>query len=313
MQAPANSVFNAPDWNVKNYFLATRPMFFTASLLPVLLGTAIGYGLGGQFDVWALLLALLAVAFVHAGINVLNDVYDDLGGTDRINTSRISPFTGGSRFIQNKILSNAQMRRFGYLLLSLSVIMGAGLVLHKGYVILLYGLIGLFIGVAYSAPPFMLASRAFGETAIALGFGVLPVTGAAWLQLGQFSWEALLISIPASLWVANIIFINEVPDLNADEATGKRTLAVRIGHESMAGIYLLSNVLACVAIYIAFSLGYVPLGTLVVPLLLLLPASYASYTIYHWSGMPEKIVVGIKSTIAIHTVGILWLLAWVNN
>jgi len=313
MQVPANSVFNAPDWNIKNYFLATRPMFFTASLLPVLLGTGLGYSLAGQLDILASVLALFAIVFVHAGINVLNDVYDDLGGTDRINTNRISPFTGGSRFIQNNILSNAQMRRFGYFLLSLSVIMGAALVLHKGYVVLLYGLIGLFFGVAYSAPPFSLASRAFGETAIALGFGVLPVTGAAWLQLGHFSWEALLISIPVSLWVANIILINEVPDLKADEATGKRTLAVRIGHESMAGVYLLSNLLAWVSIYMALSFGYVPLAATILPFLLLLPAIYASYTIYHWSDRSEKIIVGIKSTIAIHTVGILWLLAWVSN
>ena len=311
MQSPANSIFNAPDWNLKKYFLATRPMFFSASLLPVLLGTGIGYKLGGNLDMLALMLALLAVAFVHAGINVLNDVYDDLGGTDRVNTRRISPFTGGSRVIQEKILSNVQMHRFGYFLLTLSAILGAGLVLYKGNIVLLYGLMGLFLGVAYSAPPTKLASRGFGESAIAVGFGVLPVTGAAWLQLGQFSWEVLLLSIPASLWVVNIILINEVPDIDADGATGKRTLAVRIGHPLMANVYLILNGLACFAIVVASSLGYVPLAATILPFILLLPASYAAYTIYRWSDEPEKIVIGIKSTIAMHTVGILWLLTWI--
>ena len=70
MQVPAHSVFNAHDGNIKKYFFATRPMFFIASLLPVLLGTGIGFELGGQFDMLALTLALLAVAFVNAGINV---------------------------------------------------------------------------------------------------------------------------------------------------------------------------------------------------------------------------------------------------
>jgi len=311
MQVPAHSVFNVHDWNIKKYFLATRPMFFSASLLPVLLGTVIGYRLGGQLDILALTLALLAVAFVNAGIDILNDVYDDLGGTDRINTRHVSPFTGGSRVIQEKILSNTQMRRFGYFLLSLSIALGAGLALYKGYVVVLYGLIGLFLGVAYSAPPFKLASRGFGESAIAIGVGVLPVTGAAWLQLGHFSGEALFLSIPASLWVANIILINEVPDVDADSATGKRTLVVRIGNQLTAGVYLLLNVLACVTIYIASFLGYVPLTATILPVFLLLPAIYAGYTIYYWSNKPERIVAGIKSTIAIHATGILWLLAWI--
>ena len=311
MQVPAHSVFNVHDWNIKKYFLATRPMFFTASLLPVLLGTVIGYRLSGQLDILALILALLAVAFVNAGIDVLNDVFDDLGGTDRVNTRHISPFTGGSRVIQEKILSNSQMRRFGYFLLTISVILGTGLALHKGYVVVLYGLTGIFLGIAYSAPPFKLASRGFGESAIAVGVGVLPVTGAAWLQLGQFRWEALLLSVPASLWVASILLINEVPDIEADGATEKRTLAVRIGPQLTAGVYLLFNVTACVVIYIASFLGYVPLAATILPVFLLLPAIYAGYTIFYWSDKPEQIVAGIKSTIAIHALGILWLFTWI--
>ena len=311
MQIPVNSVINTSNWNIKKYFLATRPLFFITSLLPVILGTAIGYGLVGQLDTLAFMLALLAVVFVNAGINVLNDVYDDLGGTDRVNISHISPFTGGSRVIQEKILSNAQMRRLGYFLLTLSVIFGTGLALYKGYIVVLYGLIGLSLGVAYSVPPFKLASRGFGESAIVVGVGVLPVTGAAWLQLGQFSWGALLLSIPASLWVANIILINEVPDIDADGATGKRTLVVRIGHQLTAAAYLLLNVLACIAVYITSSFGYLPLAATILPLILLLPAIYAGHTIYYWSDKPERIVAGIKFTIAIHAVGILWLFAWI--
>jgi 1,4-dihydroxy-2-naphthoate octaprenyltransferase len=34
-------------------------------------------------------------------VNVVNDYYDHLNGTDAANVERIFPFTGGSRFIQN--------------------------------------------------------------------------------------------------------------------------------------------------------------------------------------------------------------------
>jgi 1,4-dihydroxy-2-naphthoate octaprenyltransferase len=47
------------------------------------------------------MLALLT----HAAVNVINDVADHHNGTDAANTARLFPFTGGSRFIQNGVLS----------------------------------------------------------------------------------------------------------------------------------------------------------------------------------------------------------------
>ena len=80
----------------RRLILAIRPMFLTASILPVLLGTAWGVHVGGRFQPVLFVLALLATALVHAGVNVLNDVYDDACGTDRVNEARVFPFTGGS-------------------------------------------------------------------------------------------------------------------------------------------------------------------------------------------------------------------------
>ena len=97
----------------KRLFLATRPMFISASVLPVLLGTASGWRAFGQLDGGVLLLGLAAIACVHAAGNVLNDVNDDRGGTDRVNEDRIFPFTGGSRFIQNEIMSRRGLANAG--------------------------------------------------------------------------------------------------------------------------------------------------------------------------------------------------------
>ena len=68
-------------------------------------GTAFGWMRAAA----TLLLALLA----HAGINVFNDYCDHLNGTDARNTQRIYPFTGGSRFIQNGVLSIRAMAIWG--------------------------------------------------------------------------------------------------------------------------------------------------------------------------------------------------------
>ena len=77
--------------NLKRAFHATRPKFFPASVLPVVVGTAWGAYASGQFSIYVFVLALLATVCVHAASNVLNDVGDDEIGTDPQNDLRIYP------------------------------------------------------------------------------------------------------------------------------------------------------------------------------------------------------------------------------
>ena len=175
---------------VKRSVLAPRPMFYPASVCPVLLGTVWGLRASGELDAVAFALALAAIVFVHAGVNVLNDVYDDISGTDARNTGYIHPFTGGSRFIQDGAIGRGTMRRYGLLLLAAAGIVGIALAALKGALVIALGLIGAGLGVAYSVTPLQLSARGLGECAVGIGFGVLPVMGAAWLQSGAFRFIA---------------------------------------------------------------------------------------------------------------------------
>ena len=288
--------------------MAVRPKFLSASILPMILGTRIGYQLTGQLDVLAFLLALFAVIFAHAGTNVINDVYDDIGGTDRINTARIYPYTGGSRIIQDNILTRDVMGQWGLTLLIFSGFCGAILVFYVGYWVLAFGLIGITLGVAYSVPPLQLAARGLGESAVAIGLGVLPIVGATWLQVQQLSWNALWLSIPVSLWVANILIINEVPDTRADSDTGKRTLVVRFGSPITASLYFILNVLAGVSVITMSLFGFITVTAAILPLVSLLAAGYATYTVLQWPKQPQLLKKGIQITLAIHTLNCLWLI-----
>lgn len=310
MPTTHNAVVQADAPLIKKYFLAVRPMFLTASLLPVLLGTAVGVSSGGQFDASAFFLAFFSVMLAHAGVNVLNDVYDDLNGTDRVNDERIWPFTGGSRFIQDDVLSQSQMRRWGYVLLITSAALGLVLIFNKGLVVLVLGLSGLLLGVAYSAPPLMLASRGLGELAVGIGFGVLPVAGAAWLQAGNFSWEALLIAVPVSIWVANILLVNEVPDCTADAKAGKHTLVVRLGFYWSAVLYILLNAAAFGILAWGAVLGYLSAPALILCGVMFIPALWAGRAIINWRERPEQMVMAIKLTLTIHAVNCVGLLVW---
>jgi 1,4-dihydroxy-2-naphthoate octaprenyltransferase len=310
LSSSQSNIVEPGDPLVKKYLLAVRPMFLTASLLPVLLGTAIGVQNADQFDVIAFILALFSVILAHAGVNVLNDVYDDLNGTDRDNETRIFPFTGGSRFIQDEILNNQQMRRWGQLLLVMSALLGVALIFHQGFMVLVFGLTGLLLGVTYSAPPLKLASRGLGESAVGIGFGVLPVVGAAWLQTSTFSWEALILSVPVSIWVVNILLVNEVPDRTADRNAGKNTLVVKFGLTFTAALYLLLSFVAVGTLAWAVWLNYLSPLIMIIPGTLLIPAAIASRAIMRWDNQAQLMEGAIKLTLTIHAINCLWLLGW---
>lgn len=300
-------VGDSPAQVLKRLFNAMRPKFFPASVLPVLAGSAWGFMVAGRFDLFVFILALLATVCVHASANVLNDVGDDAGGTDRRNEDRIYPYTGGSRFIQAGIMSPGGMARLGISLIGIAAIAGLILLLSKGAMVLWFGIAGLLLAVLYSLGPVRLASTGLGELSVAVAFGVLPVTGAAWLQSGTLGLDVFLFSIPVAVWVTAILLINEVPDIAADGATGKRTLPVRVGLGGTSVIYMLLHITGVVALAWLALRGGFPAWTVIVPALLLVLAWQAARAIRTGVADRPAMTRGIEMTLGIHTIGSIWL------
>jgi len=279
-------------------------MFFTASVLPVAIGTVAGARHGGAFDGGAFALALAATVCVHAAVNVYNDVCDSRSGGDQANLDRIHPFTGGSRFIQNGVLGEDEMARLAHALLGVGVLLGIALVALKGPMVLALGAIGVGLGLLYSLPPVHLAGRGLGEIAVGIGFGVLPVVGAAWLQAGSHVPLAALLSLPLGCWIAAVLIANEVPDAAADEGADKRTLAVRLGPRGTRVLYAGVQAAAAASLAGGVSLDVLPVWSLVVPVALLGLAGIAAKDL---SGSRLDLTRAIKLTLAIHLAGGLWL------
>lgn len=223
------------------YFLATRPAFLSVTLVGCLLGLASAKVGGAVLDPLKATLTVFFAMVAHAGVNVINDYYDS--GTDGLNTERLFPFTGGSRFIQNGVLSLSATGRFGYALLLSVIPAGLWLTLNSAPGLMLIGLAGLLVGWAYSAPPLKLMSRGVGELAVAAGF-LLIVLGADFVQRGEFSFIPVAAGLGYALLVANVLYINQFPDCKADGAAGKRTVIVRLGPLSARWGYALIAVLA---------------------------------------------------------------------
>jgi 1,4-dihydroxy-2-naphthoate octaprenyltransferase len=277
-------------------WLATRPGFLAASLIPVLVGTAAVHYIGGEVDLFKVLLSLLAIGLVHAGVNVLNDYYDELNGTDRLNTARVFPFTGGSRFIQNDVLSANQTVWFGVGLLGTAIILGLVLTLLSGGALLGIGVLGVLIGWGYSAPPLRLNSRGWGEVAIAIGFGVLIPLGAWYVQISTLSTYPVFISVSLAALLTNILIMNQFPDYAADKQAGKHHWVVRLGLDKAPHLYGAMVVLAALSVMSNVLLGLLP--PLAWLTLIPLGMSLKAYIdLREYAKTPQYLIPAIKLTI----------------
>jgi len=289
---PQISTFPNP---LAKYLAATRPAFLSVTLIGSLIGLATAYFSGYPLAPLKAVLTVFFALVAHAGVNVVNDYYDALNGSDAANTERQFPFTGGSRFIQNGILSRRETGLFGYALLASVIPPGIWLAANSAPALLLIGLAGLLVGWAYSAPPLKLMSRGVGELAIVAGW-LLVCVGTDFVQRGGFVALPVVAGLPFALHVANILFINQFPDLKADAGAGKRTIVVRLGADLAKWGYPLIALLAhfwLVAMVIA---GHLPVPALVATLTLPL-SLFATASLLRDAGRPDRLVPAIKQTI----------------
>lgn len=279
-----------------HWIAAARPQFITITVVAVLVGLAASVHDGHAVDVLRLLLTVLGAIVVHAGANLVNDFHDRDG--DAINDERVSPFTGGSRAIQNGWVAARTMAGWGYALLALTVAIGALLALTGRPQLWTVGAAGLVLAIAYSAPPLRLSARGLGEFVIT-GAWLLVVLGADLVQRGAWSITALAAGLPIGLLVAAILHVNEFPDQRADADSGKRTIVVQLGPRLAAWAYL-ALVLAAY-LWLAFAAFADVLPRLALIGWLSLPLSlYAAVHLIRHAGRAASPVLmpAIKSTIA---------------
>lgn len=213
---------------LKIWLAELRAPFFTASLVPVLLGAAFAYEAEGTFDPLLFVLTLAGVVFAHAGTNVVNDYFDFKSGTDMANKNR-TPFNGGSPFLITGLLSPKEVYWGAMTFFALCAAIGLYLSYAVTSWIVPLGLIGIWLGYFYTSPRLNLAALGVGEFAVGFGFGPLVVGGAYMVQTGDLSGAALLAGLPVAFLIGLVLFINQFPDREADGSVGKNHWVVRMG------------------------------------------------------------------------------------
>lgn len=293
---------------VLRYFLATRPAFLSVTLTAVLIGLATAFRSARALDPATAIVTLVFALVAHAGINVLNDYYDALNGTDDMNTERVFPYTGGSRFIQNGVLSHTETAVFGVLLLVLVILAGLWLTGQSASGLIYIGAAGLFVGWAYSAPPLKLNSRGVGEFCVWAGFALITL-GSDFVQRGSFSVLPLWAVTGYALLVTNILYINQFPDRKADARAGKHHWVVRLGVRRARWLYVAIAIAAYTFVLYTIVRRVLPWLALVSIVPAAMSARAARDLVRH-AESPDRLVLAIQMTIGAATLhGLLLALA----
>lgn len=205
-------------------WLMARPPHLLLIVFVYLVGGVMALAQGFAPDLARWRYGLLPLLFVAGSIHYANE-YADVE-TDRLTTR--TRFSGGSGALPSSMLSPELAIAAARISLAIGLATAVyGLMLDRmapAAAVLL--ICGAALGWMYSLPPLSLAWRGWGELDNALAGGLaLPLYGYAVLG----GWPSLAVVFACLPFVA-LVFLNLLattwPDLRADAAVGKNTLAV---------------------------------------------------------------------------------------
>lgn len=276
---------------------AMRLPFLQASLVPAALGSALAYR-DGTFS-WELFWVIaVAIAAINIGANLSNDYFDHMSGADERNPHP-TPFSGGSRVIQEGRISSKNVFIAAMIAYAVATVLGLYLTLRSDWKLLLFGVIGVVLSYFYTAPPLKLGYRGWGEPLVGILLGPLAVMGSYYVYSLTLTVPVFFLSLPIGFLVAGILYINQFPDADSDAAAGKRHWIVRMGRKRAVKGYFAILVAAYLGVLLPVLLGLLPAGTLLA--LASLPlAVWAGRILYRSYDQPQRLVPAMGLTIGTH-------------
>jgi 1,4-dihydroxy-2-naphthoate polyprenyltransferase len=224
----------SPMASLTHWIHAARPKTLGAAVAPVAVGTVIGWKIGGEFHAGLAAATLGSCIALQVATNWFNDALDFVKGGDT--AARIGP----RRITASGVVSARTVVNAAVFMLIIAAALSAPLFLARGWPIVAIGIPSLYFSYGYTGGPVPLAYRGLGELFVILFFGLVAVTGSAFVQSGQWLVEALIAGIQIGCLSTVLIAVNNLRDIAEDRQTGKRTLAARFGQGfARAEIYAL--------------------------------------------------------------------------
>lgn len=281
-----------------------RAHFLTSIIAPIILGTLLAVHLNETLEILNFIIVLIIGIGLHVATNVYNDIYDTIQGTDKVNVHR-NESSGGS----GVLLDNPELMGKMYLLARIGLIVAlVGTItlmplINKMLWPYLWGLflLSAFFSKYYTAPPFKLAYRGWGEFSVWFAFGPMAILIATISQNMGLHPLVWLLMPATGLSTSSILLAGQMIDLDADQAGGKHGVASRMGTRFTSVLYIIvqSGIIANIILLFTYFPGnsWIFLFALI-PYLLIFPK--AACIILKNHDNPDFLKKGAKHTVLIH-------------
>jgi 1,4-dihydroxy-2-naphthoate octaprenyltransferase len=243
------------------WWLAVRPFSAPASLVPVLVGTAVTAD--QRFDPGLFALTLLGSVLIHAGTNLATDFFDFMHG--------VQPGATLGGVIRGGLISAQSVHRAAIACFTAGAACGLVIVAYTGWPVLAAGVASVLAGYFYTAKPVSYGRRGLGEVVVFVFMGLVMVMATYYVQVERLSWLSFYAALPVAILVANILHANNLRDIENDRARNKVTIATLVDRPAADYILWALTLAAFAVVIVTVALGAMPAATLLV--LLALPAA----------------------------------------
>lgn len=201
--------------------------------------TALGYNLlNDNVNTVPLILCLTFALLCQIASNYANEYFDYKAGRDRQGRE------GPRRGVTEGDISPRAMKNAIFVTIAIACCVGLSLIAWGGWWLIAVG-VAVVAGVfAYSTGPYPLSTHGWGEVAVIIFFGIVPVCLTYYVETLQWSWQLFRGGVAIGLLGANVLIVNNYRDVEDDIAVGKKTLAVRFGRPAMIALYIVNALLA---------------------------------------------------------------------
>lgn len=241
------------------WIAGARPKTLGAAIAPVIVGTAFA---GYDAELVNFSLALIVALALQIGVNYANDFSDGVRGTD---DDRVGPI----RLVGSGLAKPEAVKRAALLSFSIAALAGLILSARTEWYLLIIGALAIIAAWTYTGGPKPYGYQALGEVSVFIFFGLVATLGTYFVQVGSISLPVILAAISMGLLATAILNVNNLRDLERDERSGKRTLAVRLGAARTRTLYRLTIFLPLLLSLVLISQSrYFLISVIVLPQLL---------------------------------------------
>lgn len=222
---------------LKDWIQAARLRTLPLSMSGIILGSFIArwriLEAGGTWDWTIFALAIVVTLLYQILSNFANDYGDGIRGTDQLRINEAE-----QRAVASGRITAEQMRN-GVILFSILSLVATVALLYLAFfkenlMNEFYTFVGLGIACILAAIGYTVGKKPYGylglgDLMVFIFFGLVSVCGSYFLFTKNLDWDMLLPATAVGLLSAAVLNLNNMRDIESDAASGKNTLALRLG------------------------------------------------------------------------------------